>query len=179
MMQSFVHSIWWIKEPLLGKWPARLNGSNRSGGLFCGFLFVKIWYDLTYEYRNDKTFKSNAPRGGSGGYSQKGIHFACRTCRGGGEWKRCSSVVTRSKDSQTGRKIAGAPVPALVMIIYYHPHFRRNYRGLDKQVKAQAEESVTLFRRGPFHVRLDTHRLHGKLKKQWSFSVNSRDRILF
>jgi len=65
------------------------------------------------------------------------------------------------------------------MIIYYHPHFRRNYRGLDKQVKAQAEESVTLFRRGPFHVRLDTHRLHGKLKKQWSFSVNSRDRILF
>src|SRR3989338_2485531 len=98
MMQSFVHSIWWIKEPLLGKWPARLNGSNRSGGLFCGFLFVKIWYDLTYEYRNDKTFKSNAPRGGSGGYSQKGIHFACRTCRGGGEGKSCSSAVTRGKN---------------------------------------------------------------------------------
>ncbi len=65
------------------------------------------------------------------------------------------------------------------MIIYYHPRFRRNYRGLDKQVKAQAEERITLFRREPFNVRLDTHRLHGKLKNQWSFSVNNRDRVLF
>lgn len=65
------------------------------------------------------------------------------------------------------------------MIIYYHPRFRRSYRGLDKQIQAQAEESIALFRRDPFTVRLDTHRLHGKLKKQWSFSVNNRDRILF
>lgn len=65
------------------------------------------------------------------------------------------------------------------MIVYYHPRFRRNYRGLDRQIKAQAEESVALFRADPFNVRLDTHRLHGKLKKQWSFSVNNRDRILF
>lgn len=65
------------------------------------------------------------------------------------------------------------------MTIYHHPHFRRSYRGFDEQIKAQAEESVALFRRDPFDIRLNTHRLHGKLKKQWSFSVNKRDRILF
>lgn len=65
------------------------------------------------------------------------------------------------------------------MTIYHHPRFRRNYRKLDEQIKAQAEESVALFRRDPFNIRLDTHRLHGKLRKQWSFTVNHRDRILF
>lgn len=65
------------------------------------------------------------------------------------------------------------------MIIYHHQRFRRSYYGLDEQIKAQAEESVALFRRDPFNVRLDTHRLRGKLKKQWSFSVNNRYRILF
>lgn len=65
------------------------------------------------------------------------------------------------------------------MIIYYHPHFQRKYRGLEKQIQTQAEESVALFRCDPFNIRLDTHRLHGKLKKQWSFSVNNHHRILF
>lgn len=65
------------------------------------------------------------------------------------------------------------------MKIYYHPRFKRSYRGLDSQIKVQAEESVALFRTDPFNIRLDTHRLHGKLKKQWSFSINSRYRILF
>lgn len=65
------------------------------------------------------------------------------------------------------------------MIIYYHPRFRKSYKGLESQIKAQAEESIALFRRDSFDIRLDTHRLHGKLKKQWSFSVNNRDRILF
>ena len=65
------------------------------------------------------------------------------------------------------------------MTIYYHPRFRRNYRGLESQIKAQAEESVALFRLDPFNIRLDTHPLHGKLKNQWSFLVNNRYRILF
>ncbi|KKS44226.1 MAG: hypothetical protein UV05_C0009G0005 [candidate division CPR1 bacterium GW2011_GWA2_42_17] len=52
------------------------------------------------------------------------------------------------------------------MTIYYHPRFKRSYRGLESQIKEQAEECVTLFQRDPFNIRLDTHRLHGKLKKQ-------------
>ena len=65
------------------------------------------------------------------------------------------------------------------MTIYYHPRFQRSYRGLESQIKADAEERVALFLIDPFDIRLDTHRLHGKLKKQWSFSVNNRYRILF
>lgn len=65
------------------------------------------------------------------------------------------------------------------MTIYHHPRFLRNYRKLDEQTKAQAEKQVALFRRSPFDTRLDTHRLHGKLSKQWSFSVNNRERVLF
>lgn len=65
------------------------------------------------------------------------------------------------------------------MIIYYHPRFRRSYRQLDPQIKAEVEKRVVLFRAGPFDARLDTHRLHGRLKRQWSFSVNKRYRILF
>ena len=65
------------------------------------------------------------------------------------------------------------------MIVYHHPHFKRSYRKLDRQIKEQAEERVALFKRDPFNIRLDTHRLHGKLKRQWSFSVDGRNRVLF
>lgn len=65
------------------------------------------------------------------------------------------------------------------MTLYFHPRFRRSYRGLENQIKADAEKRVALFHIDPFDIRLDTHRLHGKLNKQWSFSVNNRYRILF
>ena len=65
------------------------------------------------------------------------------------------------------------------MNAYYHPHFKRSFRNLDPHVKELAEERVALFKRAPFNVRLDTHRLHGRLKKLWSFSVDGRNRILF
>ena len=65
------------------------------------------------------------------------------------------------------------------MTIYYHPRFQRNYRQLDPQIKKQAEAQVALFRTDAFAIQLDTHSLHGKLKKQWSFSVDNRYRILF
>ncbi|TSC56610.1 MAG: hypothetical protein Greene041679_510 [Parcubacteria group bacterium Greene0416_79] len=65
------------------------------------------------------------------------------------------------------------------MTVYYHPHFQRSWRRLDRQIRERVEEKVALFRRDPFHIRLDTHRLHGKLKRFWSFSVDGRYRILF
>lgn len=42
-----------------------------------------------------------------------------------------------------------------------------------------ADGRIALFRRDPFDPRLETHRLRGKLKKLWSFSVDQRYRILF
>ena len=66
------------------------------------------------------------------------------------------------------------------MTIYYHPRFQRSYKRLDAQLRKAADKRITLFRQDRFDLRLDTHRLHGKLKGQWSFSVDSRrHRVLF
>jgi mRNA-degrading endonuclease YafQ of YafQ-DinJ toxin-antitoxin module len=66
------------------------------------------------------------------------------------------------------------------MTIYYHPRFQRSYKRLDPQLRKAADKRIALFRKDRFDPRLDTHRLHGKLKGSWSFSVDSRrHRILF
>ena len=65
------------------------------------------------------------------------------------------------------------------MTIYYHPRFSRSFRRLDPKTKVQAEARIAIFRDNPFDSRLKTHHLHGKLKRQLSFSVNSRMRVLF
>lgn len=65
------------------------------------------------------------------------------------------------------------------MVIFYHPRFKRAYKKLAIGLKSKAETKEKLFRVNPFHPSLDTHKLHGKLKNQWSFSVNKKYRILF
>lgn len=47
------------------------------------------------------------------------------------------------------------------------------------EVKALAERKEKLFRANPFNPILDTHRLHGRLRDFWAFSINSRYRIVF
>jgi len=63
--------------------------------------------------------------------------------------------------------------------IYYHPQFRKSFSRLPKNVQKKAKERVKLFKENPSHPRLDTHKLHGKLKEQWSFCVKGQYRILF
>jgi mRNA-degrading endonuclease YafQ of YafQ-DinJ toxin-antitoxin module len=65
------------------------------------------------------------------------------------------------------------------MTIYYHPRFQRSYKHLDPQIQKTAEKRVAIFRQTPLDQRLGTHRLHGKLKALWSFSIDSRHRVLF
>jgi mRNA-degrading endonuclease YafQ of YafQ-DinJ toxin-antitoxin module len=65
------------------------------------------------------------------------------------------------------------------MTIYVYTQYRRSYKTLDPQLQKVADQRIALFRQSPFDSRLDTHRLHGKLKNQWSFSVDARNRILF
>lgn len=65
------------------------------------------------------------------------------------------------------------------MRIYYHPQFRRSYQKLPREIQEKAEIKETLFRRNPFDPSLKTHKLHGRLKNQWSFSVDRRYRIVF
>lgn len=65
------------------------------------------------------------------------------------------------------------------MIIRYHPRFKKSYKKLPPQIKLKAEAKEKIFRQNPFHSSLDTHKLHGKLKNQWSFSIDREFRILF
>lgn len=65
------------------------------------------------------------------------------------------------------------------MFIRYHPHFTRSYRKLSEGVQRRAEQQELIFRANPFDLRLDTHKLTGKLKRYWSFSIDRRNRILF
>ena len=65
------------------------------------------------------------------------------------------------------------------MMIYHHPRFERSYKKLSVAVQERAEEREQIFRANPFDPRLDTHKLHGRLKDQWSFWITGKIRILF
>jgi len=65
------------------------------------------------------------------------------------------------------------------MKIIYSPKFTRKYRKLPSKVKDLIEESEKIFLKNPFDKRLKTHKLSGKLKGLWSFSVGHEYRIIF
>jgi len=55
--------------------------------------------------------------------------------------------------------------------------FEKEYRKLDKKIKDAAKEKENVFRADPFHPSLETHKLHGKEKDVWAFSINRKYRI--
>lgn len=65
------------------------------------------------------------------------------------------------------------------MKIYYHPRFKKSYQKLLPEIKRKAEAREGLFQQNIFNQKLDTHKLHGKLKNFWSFSVDQKYRVLF
>jgi len=65
------------------------------------------------------------------------------------------------------------------MRIYYSTKFRREYKKLPKPIKILAESKESIFRTNTFDKRLDTHRLHGRLREFWSFSIDGKYRIIF
>lgn len=65
------------------------------------------------------------------------------------------------------------------MRIYYSSKFEREYSKLPKEVKKLAEEKETTFRKNLFHPTLDTHKLHGRLKEYWAFSIDDKYRVIF
>lgn len=65
------------------------------------------------------------------------------------------------------------------MKIYYSSKFENEYRKLSKKVKLLAEKKEKLFRKDPFTSSLKTHKLTGKLKNYWSFSIDFQYRIIF
>ena len=59
------------------------------------------------------------------------------------------------------------------------PLFNRHYRKLPKRIKEAAKRKEILFRGDAFHPSLETHKLHGKEKDTWAFSIDRRFRIKF
>ena len=65
------------------------------------------------------------------------------------------------------------------MEIEYSSSFKKAYRKLDTRIQKKAEQKEILFRQDPFSPRLKTHKLHGRLKEFYSFSIDVKYRIVF
>lgn len=65
------------------------------------------------------------------------------------------------------------------MKIIYTSKFEREYRKLPVHIKELSEEKEKIFKKDPFDQRLKTHKLHGKFKEFWSFSIDYKFRIVF
>lgn len=65
------------------------------------------------------------------------------------------------------------------MKIYYSSKFAREYKHLPLKIKKRAEVAEQLFRGNPFHPKLKTHKLIGRLQDFWAFSIDVRYRIIF
>jgi len=65
------------------------------------------------------------------------------------------------------------------MKIIYSPKFRREYKKLSLEAKLLAEEREQTFRKNPFDSSLKTHKLGGRLKNFWAFSIDYKYRIIF
>lgn len=63
--------------------------------------------------------------------------------------------------------------------IIYSGKFLRSLWKRPKDIQSKAFEREKIFRENLFDARLDTHKLHGKLRKVWAFSVTGKVRIFF
>ncbi len=65
------------------------------------------------------------------------------------------------------------------MRIYYSSKFAREYKKLPSKLKNLAEEKELIFRKDPFSKKLDVHKLGGRLRGYWAFSIDNKYRIIF
>ena len=65
------------------------------------------------------------------------------------------------------------------MRVDYSRRFLRTASRLPAKLIAHADEREALFKTNPFHPSLETHKLHGKDKGAWAFSINRKYRIKF
>lgn len=69
--------------------------------------------------------------------------------------------------------------PMSAMNIVYTPIFIRQYKCLPTDLKEEVHEKIERFKKNPLDRSLKVHKLKGRLKGYWSFSVNYRFRIVF
>ncbi len=65
------------------------------------------------------------------------------------------------------------------MKVAFTPRFVRLYKKLPSGLQDEVVEKIELFKDVNNHQRLEVHKLKGRLKKFYGFSVNCRDRVVF
>lgn len=68
---------------------------------------------------------------------------------------------------------------SMLSTINFSSFFKRRYKQLTDRQKADFQHAIQIFSENPFHQKLKTHKLKGKWKSFWSFSINYSDRVLF
>ena len=67
----------------------------------------------------------------------------------------------------------------MILQVKYSRNFARQFKKLTPQKQKEAIEAEKLFTEDPFSPKLKTHKLGGRLKGLWAFSINFSDRIIF
>lgn len=65
------------------------------------------------------------------------------------------------------------------MEIKYKPSFLRDFKRLPVEIQEEAKERIVSFTNTSNHKKLKVHKLKGKLKDYYSFSVTYSHRIVF
>jgi len=63
--------------------------------------------------------------------------------------------------------------------IFTSTKFQKHYKKQTEAVKQSARKQEKLFLRNAFDPQLETHKLHGKYKEAWAYSVTRKIRIKF
>ena len=69
--------------------------------------------------------------------------------------------------------------PADMRQIFYSSKFKKSVKKMPQFVKKAFLEKEGLFLYDPFHSSFETHKLHGKYKDFWAFTVIGQYRIMF
>ncbi len=63
--------------------------------------------------------------------------------------------------------------------LVYAPIFTRQFNKLPKNIQEEVLEKIEVFKNPAQHQYLKVHKLHGKFRNFYSFSVNYKYRIIF
>lgn len=63
--------------------------------------------------------------------------------------------------------------------VLYTPTFKKAFKSLPQNVQGEAIDRIKLFQTDAFNPRLRTHKLKGKFKNYYSFSISYSYRIVF
>lgn len=67
----------------------------------------------------------------------------------------------------------------MILKVYYKPSFIRRLKKLPTGLQDAVIEKIELFKNIDNHERLEVHKLKGRLKKFYGFSVDYNNRIVF